>query len=272
MPTVALRTGITMNYERSGSGEPVLLVMGTAGSLGLWQSVTASLAERHDVIAFDNRGLGGTERGRGDMTVAGLAEDTAALLEALEVERAHVIGWSLGSAIGQELALGHPERVASLVLYGTWGRADGFQRAVITALRHPWASAEMDDAFAALGMAFSPQLLDSPDYPAMLEQLAPLFPQTEGQIRATVEQWDADLAHDALDRLGQVAAPTLVVVGEQDLLTPHWQSEAVAKLIPDARFERLDGPGSSHALHLERTEEWLELISGFLREHPLDPE
>lgn len=269
MPTVSLRTGIEMRYERSGAGDPLVLVMGTTGSIGLWHSVTASFAEGYDVIAFDNRGLGGSERGTGEMTVAGLAEDTAALLDALEVQRAHVVGWSLGSAIGQELALRHPDRVGLLVLYGTWGRVDGFQRAVLSALRHPWTTRDMDDAFTALGMAFSPQLLDSPDFSTMLERFAPLFPQTEEQVAATVEQWDADLAHDTLDRLEQIVAPTLVVVGEQDLLTPPWQSEEVARRIPGARFEHLDGPGSSHALHLERTEEWLGLIAGFLGEHRL---
>ena len=266
MATVAVRTGVEVEYERTGSGEPVVLVMGTSGSLGLWHEVPAALAERHEVIAFDNRGLGGTARGEGELTVASMAEDTAALLEALEIERAHVIGWSLGSAVGQELALAHPDRVASLILYGTWGRCDGFQRAVLSALRHPWASGDMDDAFAALGMAFSPQLLDSPEFAEMLERFEPLFPQTPEQVAAVVEQWDTDLAHDTLDRLGEVAAPTLVVVGEQDLLTPPWQSRAVADRIPGARYELLTGPGSSHALHLERTEEWLALVTRFLGE------
>src|SRR4051812_35107629 len=125
MPSVAVRTGVTLNYEVTGDGEPLLLIMGTSGSIGLWGDLATRLAEGHRVIAYDNRGLGGSSRGSGPITSASLAEDAAALLEALEVPQAHVVGWSLGSAAAQELALAHPGRVLSVVLYATWGRTDG---------------------------------------------------------------------------------------------------------------------------------------------------
>ena len=120
-----------------------------------------------------------------------MAEDASALLEALDVPRAHVMGWSLGSAVAQELALAHPEQVASAVMCATWGRCDGFQRAVLTALRLPYVVRDMEAALATAGLAFSPQLL---------EPMLPAFPQNEEQMQVTVEQWDADLAHDSLDR------------------------------------------------------------------------
>src|SRR3954454_245899 len=108
MPQTAVRTGVTLYYEITGEGEPVLLIMGTSGSLLLWGEVAPRLAQEYQVIAFDNRGLGGSERGEGQITVASLAEDASALLEALEIPRAHALGWSLGSAIIQELGLAHP--------------------------------------------------------------------------------------------------------------------------------------------------------------------
>ncbi len=128
MPEVAVRTGVTLHYETSGEGEPLLLIMGTSGALGLWGGFVERLAERFQVIAFDNRGLGGSERGEGEISVASMAEDAVALLEALDVDAAHVVGWSLGSAIAQEMALAHPDRVRSTVMYATWAQADGFQR------------------------------------------------------------------------------------------------------------------------------------------------
>jgi pimeloyl-ACP methyl ester carboxylesterase len=129
MPQTACRTGVTLNYEISGEGDPLLLVMGTSGAIGLWGELIPRLSQRYQVIAFDNRGLGGSERGEGAISVASMAEDASALLEALDVPRAHVMGWSLGSAVAQELALAHPEQVASAIMYATWGRCDGFQRA-----------------------------------------------------------------------------------------------------------------------------------------------
>jgi len=269
MPLVQVRTGVGLHHEITGEGEPLLVVMGTSGALGLWGEVVPRLAQRYQVIAFDNRGLGGSERGEGPITAASMAEDAAALLEALEVPRAHVLGWSLGSAVAQEMALAHPQQVATAVLYATWGRCDGFQRSIFTALRHPYATRDLEAALAVAGLAFSPQILDRPDFLQLLEPMAPFFPQDEEQMAVTTEQWDADLAHDTLDRLGGITAPTLVVVGEQDLLTPPWQAKAVADRIPGARYELLTGPGSSHCVHLERPEDLVGVVSDFLTEHPV---
>ena len=112
MPQTAVRTGVTLNYEISGDGDPLLLVMGTSGSIPLWGEIVPRLAERYRVIAFDNRGLGGSDRGEGAISVASMAEDASALLEALEIPRAHATGWSLGSAAVQEMALTHPDQDA----------------------------------------------------------------------------------------------------------------------------------------------------------------
>jgi pimeloyl-ACP methyl ester carboxylesterase len=269
MPQTTVRTGVTLNYEIAGEGEPVLLIMGTSGSIPLWGEITPRLAQNYQVIAFDLRGLGGSERGEGPISVASLAEDASALLEALDIPQAHAMGWSLGSAIVQEMALAHPEQVATAILYATWARCDGFQRAVLSALRTPYVYRDMEAAITAAGLAFSPQLLDNPDIGTMLEALLPAFPQTEAQMKATVEQWDADLVHDTVDRLGGITAPTLVIVGEQDLLTPTWQAKAVADAIPGARYELLTGPGSSHGLHLERPEELVGIVTGFLQDNPV---
>ena len=266
MPQKACRTGVTLNYEISGEGDPLLLVMGTSGAIPLWGEVITRLAEHYQVIAFDNRGLGGSERGEGAISVASMAEDASALLEALDVPQAHVMGWSLGSAVAQEMALAHPDQVASAVMYATWARCDGFQRSVLAALRLPYVVRDMESALTVAGIAFSPQLLDHPDFEQMLVPMLPAFPQNDAQMQVTVEQWDADLAHDTLDRLGSITAPTLVVVGEQDLLTPTWQSKAVADAIPGARYELVTGPGSSHGMHIERPADLIAIVTDFLKD------
>jgi pimeloyl-ACP methyl ester carboxylesterase len=179
------------------------------------------------------------------------------------------MGWSLGSAVVQELALAHPDQVATAVLLSTWAQCDGFQRSVLTALRHPYAKRDMEAAMATAGIAFSPELLDHPDFAAMLEPMATAFPQTEEQMQVTVEQWDADLAHDTADRLAGMTAPTLVIVGEQDLLTPPWQAKKVADAIPGAQFELLTGPGSSHGVHIERPQDVVGLVTSFLDRHAM---
>ena len=264
MPHIPVRTGITMNYEITGSGEPLLLIMGTTGSIPLWGGFRTALEAKYQVIAFDNRGLGGSERGEGALSVASMAEDASALLEALEIPRAHVLGWSLGSAIAQELALAHPDQVASAVMYATWAGCDGYQRSLLSALRLPYVHRDFENAMVATGLAYSPEMLDRPDLAELMAPSIPALPQTEEQMQVTVEQWDADLAFDSLDRIPTITAPTLVIVGEQDLLTPPRQAKKVADAIPGARFELVTGPGSSHALHVERPDELLTIATEFL--------
>lgn len=266
---VQVATGIRTNYRRLGRGDPLLLIAGVSSSLGEWHSVVPGLAETFDVISFDNRGLGASERGAGAITARTMADDAAALLDALDVERAHVCGYSLGSAAAQELVLVHPRKVGALVLYGTWGRIDGFQTAVFTALSHPWESGDMNTAFTAFELAFSPEFINAPAFAKLMEEYRPQFPSMVTQIAATREQWAAAFAHDTLDRLPRISAPTLVIAGEQDLITPPWQCRAVAERIPGARYVCLTGPGSSHALAMERSEEFVTLVRGFLADHRL---
>lgn len=260
---------ISVAVQEYGDGEPLLVINGTSQSLGFWTDTAQVWADSYRVITYDLRGMGGSTRGTAEMTVASLADDARGLLEALGIERTHVLGYSLGSAVAQELALALPERVASLVLYCTWARTDGFQRAMMTGLAYPWRQGDLAAGLGALGVAFSPQLLDSPEFGALIEELLPLFPSTPEQIQACAEQWDADMGHDTLDRLGSISAPTLVIAGEQDLLTPPWHGKQVADTIPGARHELFTGPGSSHALGVERAAEFVPLVAGFLAEHPL---
>jgi pimeloyl-ACP methyl ester carboxylesterase len=264
-------TGVRLDSAAFGdpSADPLLLICGTAHSFVVWTKFAQALAARHRVICYDHRGMGASERGEGPLSVAGLAEDAAALLDALGIERAHLLGWSLGSAVAQELALAHPERVGSLVLWGTWSAADGFQRAMFGALRHPWASGDIAAGLAGLSLAFSREFLDAPEAAARLHEWLPAFPHTESQVRTALEQFDADLAHDTRDRLANVRSRTLVLVGERDVITPEWQGTAVAEAIPGARLEVFRGPHSAHAVGLERAAEVIPLVLQFLAEAAL---
>ncbi len=266
---VTVTGGARLEVTETGQGEPLLLICGTSQSHRLWAPLLPALSARYRVISYDHRGIGNSERGEGAISMTTGAEDAAALLGELGVERAHVVGWSLGSTVAQELALRHPERVATLVLAATWGRTDAFQASVFTGLCHPWRTGDRDAALMALGIAYSPELLNSPEFLPLMQQLEPLFPKTPSQMATVAEQWDADLAHDALDRLEQITAPTLVIAGEQDLLTPPGQGRVVADTIPGARFELLTGPGSSHAALMERTQEFTDLVLDHLSKNPL---
>lgn len=237
----------------------------------LWGPILPALTERFKVVIFDNRGLGesGPIEDGWEATMPNIADDAAALMDALEIERAHVLGWSLGSAASQELAINHPEKVGSLTLYSTWGRVDGFMRSIVTAMRCAWAYGTAEERITGTALCFSPEALESPDFEVMFEQFAAGFPSTDEQVAAMIAQLDADAAHDTIDRLGQIDCPTLVLAGEQDVFTAARLGKEVADAIPGARYELFSGPGSAHGTHLERTEEWLGFVLDHLGNNPL---
>lgn len=267
--TVAVPNGVSLQVSEYGSGEPLVLVCGTTQSHRLWAPLLPALSAHYRVITYDHRGIGDSTRGDGPISMATLADDLAALLAELGIDRTHVLGWSLGSTVAQELVLNHPQCVASLALVGTWGRTDVYQASVFTGLGHPWRTGHRDVALAALGIAFSPELLNSETFPAMMEQLGPLFPSSLSQMATAAEQWDADVAHDALDRLEQITVPALVIAAESDLLTPAARGRAVADRIPGSRYELLTGQGASHAVPLERPDDVTGLVVDFLAKNPL---
>ena len=125
--------------ERSGRGEPVLLIMGTGADHSLWAPTVSAYEPYHSVIVFDQRGTGrsSTPADEAEYTSEILADDAAALLDAAGVERAHVAGLSLGSAVAQQLAIRHPPMVASLQLHCTWGRTDAWLGRVFESMAVP---------------------------------------------------------------------------------------------------------------------------------------
>ena len=237
--------GIDLSYEERGSGPP-LLIIPPLSSTGF----TISALEPHfRSITFDNRGAGRSSVPPGPYTTRLLADDAAALLEHLGVERAHVLGFSLGAEIAQELALAYPERVDRLVLNGAFARPNlGVLDPWLTMWDQAYAKAIDPAAFNVwlLGWMVTPAFMSQLDLVAAAIAEPDPFPATAQGVAA---QTAALRTHDTLDRLGQISAPTLVLVGAQDIASPVVYSEALAKGIPGAKLQVLD-PGG-HAVLFE---------------------
>ena len=261
MPHETVATGTRLYYERTGHGPPLVLIMGTGLSHSVWDAQVEAYRPHFECIAFDNRGAGGTEAPPGPFTVHALAEDTAALMDALELDRAHVSGLSLGSCVAQELALTRPALVESLQLHGTWGRADGYVarkfRAQIQLLE------ELDlRAFYEINVLWfiTPRYMRRhPDLVAgQIDAIVDALPSKD----ALIEQYRADLLHDALDRLSAVRVPTLVTVGGYDLATPPMYGREVADAIAGSELVVFEGGGHLH--NLEEPEEFNRVTLDFL--------
>ncbi|MGH7754213.1 MAG: alpha/beta fold hydrolase, partial [Gemmatimonadales bacterium] len=133
MPTAPVRDILTY-YEEAGSGDPLILIMGFTGDLQGWALQVPALAKHYRVITIDNRGAGRTSAPDRPYTIAGMAEDVAAVMDRLGVAKAHVLGYSMGGYIAQSLALAHPGKVDKLILLSTGPSVDGYGRSVVRSM------------------------------------------------------------------------------------------------------------------------------------------
>jgi 3-oxoadipate enol-lactonase len=268
--------GVRLHYRRSGNGDCVVLIGGTSCNHGVWEPQLASLTTRFDTIVMDTRGAGQSDQPTAPeaYSVETMAADVMAVLDHAGVERAHLVGHSLGGAIALRTALDFPDRVAGAVLHAAWAVTDDlidgmFFRPMLGFL----AAGDRYGAFK-LGQA----LVMSHDYlrtrgPTSVAQLVRqnfVKPEHPASTPGFVGHLVAGRAHDERTRLDDVRCPVLVIVGERDLNVPISYSEELAAAVPGAELVVLRGPRSSHFIQWEMAEEFTAAVTSFLRSHPID--
>ena len=259
----ASANGIRLYYEQSGTGPDLLLIAGLGAHSGAWIPQRAAFARAHRVTLFDNRGAGRSDAPDEPYSIRQMADDTAALADALGIGRAHVVGASMGGMIAQELAINYPALVSRLVLACTRARAGDVRRAmgpVDTWLRH----AGLDrPALSLLMMPWVRTREFMQDEARVLRAVelsrADPFPISR---HAYMRQHAAVMAHDTLSRLDRIQAPTLVLVGADDVLTPPWESEVIAARIPDSILRVL--PAGGHVFNDEFAADFNAAVLDFL--------
>lgn len=263
MPRIQIGEG-SLYYERVGVGFPVLFISGLAGFAAFWQDQAAAFSKKFDVITHDHRGIGQSDPSRVGYTVDRMASDVIALMDALEIERAHVVGHSTGGAIAQTLAIEHPKRLASMVLSATWTKPDAYFRRLF-GLRK--------DILLRLGPSAYVQANTLFLYPSWwvarnnerlrhgeAQHLA-LFPPVD----IAASRIDAILAFDRTEYLSKITVPTLVVGAEDDVVTPSYFSEELARLIPGAEIKIF--PRGGHSMNQVRAREYNQAVLPFLESH-----
>ena len=253
---------IGIYYEDHGDGPALLLVPGIPAISSDWFPFADRLKEHSHVVVYDNRGSGRSDAPPGPYSTRQLAVDAVAVLDALGIERAHVFGVSMGGMIAQELALGFPERVDRLVLGSTQAST---QAAVRPRRDVSLAFAFETDDWAERMRVLAPFAF-APDVDPQL--LAKFIDKKSGDVHPEDGyrgQIAAFLAHDALDRLGSIDRPTLVIAGSQDAVIPAENSETLREGIPQARLEVIDGAG--HLFFIEQPERTLVTLETFLLDY-----
>ncbi len=241
-------------WERHGEGAPLLLIHGLGYARWGWEPVVEPLTRSFDVLLFDNRGIGESDAPPGPYTAAELAADALQVLDEAEVERAHVLGTSLGGMVAQELALTAPERVDRLVLVSTTpGGPESFPM--------PEQTVALMTSGATLRQFVENALAPDADG-ELVEQILRHRERTAQPFDAWSAQAAAGATFDALDRIEAIAAPTLVLHGTEDAVVDSRNTALLALRIPDARVELF--PGGGHLFFWEQPDRFVEVVTEYL--------
>ena len=264
MPFAIAADGTRIHYEVTGITKcaPVLLVQGLGGEKNSWNLQRAALALRHRTIAFDNRGAGRSDKPDGKYNLEEMADDAIAVLDAAGIENAHVVGLSMGGAISQIIALKHPNRVRSLTLVATACRNHAWREELLQS----WATTAETEGMTAVGKEAARWMIGPRSFRRVLPALGWMGPlQLFNPANAFVSQVKAILSTDdgALNtELANIVCPTMVVVGNQDVLTPRGDAEEIASLIPTAELVVISG--GAHGLHIEHASTFNRILLEFL--------
>jgi pimeloyl-ACP methyl ester carboxylesterase len=233
--------GARIYWDEEGNGAPLLLIMGLGWPLQAWQRLRPALSQKYRTIALDNRGVGRSEVPAGPYSMPQMAADAAAVLNAARVNTAHIFGVSLGGMIVQEFALQYPSKVRSLILGCTAAGGPEAVRAEDEALRVLMTRGQDADQFAR---AINPFIYDAATSPQLVEEDTAARRKWYASSDGYFAQFQAVIGWEAYSRLGQIAAPTLVIHGENDRLVPAENGKRIAARIPGAKLVLI--PGASH--------------------------
>lgn len=255
--------GANLAYDLNGAGTPVVLVHGAQGDQTMFSGLAPALAAKYRVLTFDQRGSGLSDKPHDGYSIAGLADDTAALMDHAGFTRAHIVGVSMGGMIALEFALRHPQKTRSLVLGCTTPGGPNAIRIGGAAFTNAYSSREMssEERGRALAQAaFTKGYIDA--HPEIIPAMIEARRSRPIDSLALAGRLQAAMRHDVFDRLGEIACPTLVITGKDDALISWENSRLLADHIAGAKFVLLEPAG--HCFWLEQPEQSRAALEEFL--------
>lgn len=278
--------GIDLYYEIHGSGEPLLMIEGLGYSAWMWYKQIPVFSKRYQVILFDNRGAGNTDKPDSEYSIEIMADDASGLLRTLGIGPVHALGISLGGFIAQELALRHPDLVKSLSLVSTnsgpgkramrnsqhvnglfklWGILPGtFEMGgkASVPLGFEYGITKEDRIRYGLSLAFTPEYYRQ--HPEEIERIVRWRLENPQPGYAWTRQLMAGMNFDSSGRAENIHAPTLILNGTEDRIVTPESARELAQSIPGSRYIEIEGSG--HLLFIERSDEFNDTVMGFLDE------
>ncbi|MDF0680906.1 MAG: alpha/beta hydrolase [Candidatus Nitrosocosmicus sp.] len=270
---------IDMAHKMFGKGDPILLIQGVGGSMDAWEpAILRDLSSNHTVIIFDSRGVGNTTTGTKQFSIQQFANDSAGLLDALKIQKANVLGYSMGSFIAQQFVLTHPEKVDRLVLIAsTCGGKDNVPNSpeVLELAKKLLSSVvnntsiEPQEVKAAVALSYGPTWIKL--HPDILESiptnakdllLSGMGPDTYIQQEKITQNWKSTNWSGVCSQLPNIAKPTLVITGTEDVTIPAANSLIIAEKIPGAWLVQIRDAG--HQITSQYPDEIGKILNTFL--------
>ena len=263
MPQLSLDDGVELYYEVHGTGTPLLLAAGLGGACTYWHEQIDAFANSCQLVLYDQRGTGRSSHVPVE-SVEQLAKDTVQLLDRLDIERVHYVGHSTGGAIGQVLAIEHPERLISLVIYASTAKSDSFRRRIWD-LRLKILETLGPSVYARLTtlLLFPSWWISANDERLAREEEQAAKMLSEPEVVAS--RIDAILKFDRVADLHRITTPTLVLCAKDDNLTPPYFSQQLADEIPGATLLLMDRGG--HACSKTMPDEFNSQVLAFVNSY-----
>ena len=258
---------ITFNYDQQGTGDPLILIPYLAADHACYAFQVADYANHFTCISLDLRGTGETDKPEGSYSTEIIADDVAAFMQALGIEKAHISGLSLGAATGMWLAAKYPDKVKSLSIHSGWTKTDGFLKTVVEGWQVMAKALNNVPEMVILGIfpwCFTPELYAAkPDY---IESLAGFVRSRPAQpLTAFLQQSNGVISHDIEAQLSRINVPTQITFGRYDMVTSTRFADGIKNSIRGS--ELLIFEGCSHAPIYEQVEEFNQKTLAFLKRH-----
>jgi len=267
IPAKKVQVGdIDIAYKIFGKGDPILLISGSGLVMDAWDPIMLrDLSSNNTVIIFDNRGVGNTTAGTKPFSIIQFANDTSGLLEALKIQKADVLGFSMGSFIAQELTLLHPQKVNRLLLYGSscGGKENIPQSPDVVKILSDLVYNRSQDVGKLLSVTFPQSWIKSHSNNTSIPKSKEIVsPDTLKQQFNIVEDWFATNWGGLCGQLSNISVPTLVITGTEDIAAPAANSLIIAQKIPGAWLVQIKGAG--HGLMYQYPEKFSTVLQTFL--------
>ena len=257
---VAKVNGININYTVEGRGEPLIMIMGIGGDQSAWKHQVSAFKKHYQVITFDNRGVGKSDKPKGPYSPKLMAEDTLQLMDFLKIVKAHILGVSMGGLIAQEIAINYPERILKLILTSTFAcwddEANGPTPEMLAVMELPIKQQVKRLMDASFNKFFNRFIL-LPLFKFRLRRMK------EPEITGLVGQVECIKVYDSLGRLPLIKAPTLVLTGTKDRFIKQGSSDSIAQKIPNAKLVKIEN--GSHAVCVEMSKVFNKEVLNFLK-------